>query len=171
MARRSLEHKIGGILIFARADRNVHETERQFNERFPEHPISRKYLRELVNKFLETGSVEDRKRTGRRSISEDTQVQILTEVVNANMMSSAAIASTCDVSPTTARKYLKKNKYHPYKIKMLHELTEDDPDRRTEFLMNVLSFWMENCIGKMYVTGVMLIYMNIAKLTLHFPRK
>ncbi|KAJ8959321.1 hypothetical protein NQ318_022007 [Aromia moschata] len=31
------------------------------------------------------------------------------------------------------RIFLKKVKYHPYRVRLIHELAEDDFDRRTEF--------------------------------------
>ncbi|CAH0556431.1 unnamed protein product [Brassicogethes aeneus] len=39
--------------------RNLHETERVFNERYPENPICRKYLRDLVAKFQTSGNICD----------------------------------------------------------------------------------------------------------------
>lgn len=38
-------------------------------------------------------------------------------------------------------KYLKKPKWHPYKVTIAHELTEDNPDCRLEFCENI----MERC--------------------------
>lgn len=47
--------------------------------------------------------------------------------------STSTVGDTCDVSSATVKRVLKKHKFHPYKIQMVHQLTEDDPDRRMEF--------------------------------------
>ena len=56
---RLLQEKIEAIFIYG-ATRNFHETERIFNECFPNSSICRKYLRELVAKFTTTGSVQNK---------------------------------------------------------------------------------------------------------------
>ena len=38
-----------------------------------------------------------------------------------------------NVSQSFVVKFLKKEKLHPYKVQLIHELSEDDPDRRLEF--------------------------------------
>ncbi|CAH0555391.1 unnamed protein product [Brassicogethes aeneus] len=96
--------------------RNLHETKKVFNERYPKNPICRKYLRDLVAKFQTSGSVGRQKRSGRKSISEEKQVQIVGSVVNIIQQSTAAVAEPCVVFQTTVRKYLKKNKFYPYKL-------------------------------------------------------
>lgn len=130
---RTLQEKTEAVFIFAEANRNFHEAERIFNERFPDRPISRAYLRQLVQKFINTGSVQNRKNPGRPSISEDKQIQIVGEMVVHSQQSTSHVAAICDVSATTVKKFLKRNKFHPYKMKILHQLIEDDPDRRIEF--------------------------------------
>lgn len=130
---RPLEEKTEAIMLYAEAGRNYHEAVRIFNDRFPEHPMCRKYLKELVEKFTRTGSVQKEKGGGRKSVSEETQVNIIASVVNNPQQSTAAVSTECDVSTTTVKKYLKKQQFHPYKMVILQELNEDDPDRRIEF--------------------------------------
>ena len=127
---RPLEEKVEAIFIYE-ATRNFHETERLFNERFPDRPICRKYLRELVNKFTTTGTVQDKKRPGHKSILEEKQVQIIGEIIENPQHSTPTVADICEVSTSTGWRVL--NKFHPYKIQMVHQLTEDDPDRRVQF--------------------------------------
>lgn len=130
---RPLEEKTEAILIYAEAGRNFHEAERIFNDRFPDNPICRKYLRELVDKFQRTGSLLREKGSGRKSLPEEQQIQIVASVVNNPQQSTATVSRECNVSTTTVKKYLKKHKFHPYKLIILHELQEDDPDRRIQF--------------------------------------
>lgn len=128
-----MEEKIEAIVIFGEAQRNFHAAERIFNERFPNRPISRTYYRELFRKFQITGSVHAAKRTGRPSLPEEKQVDIVAQMVVNPMQPTSNVATVCDVSPRSVQRVLKKNKFHPYKLKILHELMEDDPDRRIEF--------------------------------------
>ncbi|KAJ8936739.1 hypothetical protein NQ318_016110 [Aromia moschata] len=104
-----------------------------FNERFPDRPISRKYIRQLVSEFSTTASVGDKPRNGHPTIGEDTQVQIVAEMVVTHQQTTESVARTYDVSATTVKRVLHKQKFHPYKMQYLQCLTEDDPDRRIEF--------------------------------------
>lgn len=62
---RPFEENTETILIYAKADHNFDEAERIFNERFPDNPIYRKYLRERVGKFQRTRSEAGLKRAGK----------------------------------------------------------------------------------------------------------
>ena len=46
------------------------------------------------------------------------------------MQPTSLVAAECEVSPKSVQRVLKSNQFHPYKLKILHELNEDDPDRR-----------------------------------------
>lgn len=134
-----MEDKIEAVMIFGEAQRNYHAAERIFNERFPNRPVTRKYLRELIGKFQVTGSVGNAKRSGRPSLAEEKQIQIVAQMIDNPMQPTSLVAADCDVSSKSVQNVLKRCKFHPYKLKMLHALTEDDPDRRIEFcdLMSV----------------------------------
>ncbi|KAJ8942549.1 hypothetical protein NQ318_021951 [Aromia moschata] len=43
------------------------------------------------------------------------------------------VAADNDVSKTSILRFLKNEKYRPYKIHLVQELNDDDPDRRLEF--------------------------------------
>lgn len=134
MAReRALLEKIEAVIIYGESGRNLHQAVRIFNERFPENPICRKYFRELVRKFTATGSVKRASGSGKKAISEIKQIDIVSSVVNNPHSTTKSVANECNISTTTVKKYLKKHKFHPYKIIILHELFEDDADRRIEF--------------------------------------
>lgn len=130
---RPMEEKTEAVLIFGEAQRCYHAAERIFNERYPDRPISRQYLRQLIQKFQTTGSVGNAKRSGRPSLPEDKQIEIVAQLIINPMQPTSRVAAECEVSPKSVQRVLKRSKFHPYKLKMLHELTEDDPDRRLEF--------------------------------------
>jgi hypothetical protein len=90
-------------------------------------------LRELLHKFEATGSVQDAKRSGRPTFSDDKKIDIVAEMVVNPTSSSTKVVSICEVSKSTVQRVLAKNKFHPYKLKMVHHLSDDDPDRRLEF--------------------------------------
>jgi hypothetical protein len=141
---RPLSHKTDLIIFYGQALRNVHETVRLFNNAHPDRPVSRTYVRQTVQKFVETGSVKNATKSGRPSIlSEELQINVLADVVNIPMQSSRTIARTHGICHQTALKILKQNKFHPYKIQLHHALNDDDPDRRVEFCEG-LTNWMNN---------------------------
>ncbi|CAH0559021.1 unnamed protein product [Brassicogethes aeneus] len=102
---RPLEQKTEAIFIYAEVGRNLHQAERVFNERYPDNPICRKYLRKLVTKFQTTGSLSRQKGSDRKLISEDKQKEIVGSVVNTPQQSTAALAGDCDVAISTVKKY------------------------------------------------------------------
>lgn len=130
---RTLQEKVDMVFIFGASGNNYHETMRRFNENHPERPVSRTYLRQLITKFRETGSVTDAKRSGRPPLSEEVDFEVLCTVVENPQTSSRQIADNIGVSQRKAITTLKKHKFHPYKIMLHHALNEDDPDRRLQF--------------------------------------
>lgn len=77
-----LNEKCEAIVIFGVANRNYYETVLIFNDRFPESPIDRHYFTDLVDKFFETVSVQNKKWSGRwLPTSKKKQVQIMDEFV------------------------------------------------------------------------------------------
>lgn len=93
-----------------------------FNDCFPYHPIDRHYFRELVDKLFETGRVQNKKRSGALSTTEEKKVQIMGEFIVNLFWSSKIVALTCEV-----HKWL-----HPYKLNIVYELEKEDPDRRLQ---------------------------------------
>lgn len=105
-----------------------------FNERHPDKHLSGKIVRELVAKFRETGSVMNKKRQSAHPVvNEPIEVLVLGQVAMDNTLSTRKLASETGVSRTSVQRILKKHKFHPYKIRLLQELNEDDFDRRLEF--------------------------------------
>lgn len=49
-----------------------------------------------------------------------------------------------DVSKFAVLKLLKKEKYHPYKIQLVQELNDDDPDRRLQFCETIMNLHHAN---------------------------
>lgn len=138
MAQRSNEDKINMIYCYGQANKNLHEAVRLFNDLVPGRPVDRKYLRELVAKFETTLSLKNAPRTGRpKSLNEEQAVLVLADVIENPQQSIRTLAQKHEVAATAVFREFKKNKFHPYKIKLVHELNEDDPDRRMQFCETV----------------------------------
>lgn len=116
--------------------RSYEEVVHLFNDRFPDRPpISKSTVFKTVKRFEDTGSVKDRPRSGRSlsATNEDKSLEILQTFVEEPTTSIRNAASHHDVSSYSVLKVLKRNSYHPYKVKLVQELSEDDFDRRLEF--------------------------------------
>jgi transposase len=109
-----------------------------FNEvHFEIPPIARSTVSRIVAKFNETGSVRDIPRSGRPRISDDTKLNLLLSLEDNPHASTTEMALQENVSQwfvvKLLKKALKKEKLHPYKVQLVHELSEDNLDRRFEF--------------------------------------
>lgn len=134
MDARSNEVKVEIVLLFGQANRNYHETVRLFNETHPERPVSRCYVRKLIHKFMTTFSVKDAPRPGRPKVRDETkELDVLLDYTENPQQSVRFVAEKHSIAVGTTHKILKENKFHPYKIQLVHELNEDDPDRRLQF--------------------------------------
>ncbi|CAF4146178.1 unnamed protein product [Rotaria sp. Silwood2] len=114
---------------------NATEVGRQFQNRFDRTPPTSKNILSLVRKFDETGSLEDRPRSGRpRSISTDENKERVRSTFEENPATSIRRASLdLNLSRSSLQRMMKELGLKPYRPQLLHSLNEDDPDRRCEF--------------------------------------
>lgn len=111
-----------------------------WNDMYPDRSICQSTVSKIVKKFREVGHVRDAYK-GRTAIGDDEQLDLLLTVQENPHISSRQIATENSLSKSTVLRYLKKNKFHPYKINLVHELNEEDFDRRMEFC----EVMMERC--------------------------
>lgn len=133
---RSNEDRVEIIVLFnGESGRNFHETVRRFNALHPERPTTRKYIRDLIEKFTVTFSVKDAKRSGRpKVLNEDQEINLLAEFVTNPQQSIRTVSERHGVPRMSTQRLLKLHKFHPFKIRLIHELNnEDDPDKRLQF--------------------------------------
>lgn len=105
-----------------------------FNQKYPDRPpISQSTVSKIEKKFHQIGNVRDAPKTGRPSVSEEKQLDVLLNVRDQPHVTSRELASELNISKTAVLKTLHVSKYHPYKMQVLQELYEDDYDRRMEF--------------------------------------
>ncbi|KAJ8941783.1 hypothetical protein NQ318_006819 [Aromia moschata] len=108
-------------------------TAARFNETHPGKNVGHKYIRELVGKFGETGSVCNKKRDGSSLPNEAAQTEVIGQVAMAPTTSLREVAQQTGLSHESVRKVLKLHKFHPYKLQITQELDDDDPDRCIQF--------------------------------------
>lgn len=110
-----------------------------FNNRYPdENPIVQSTVSKILKKFSEVGHVRDNL-LHRSKVSEEVQLNVLLNFQENPHTNSRAVAADHDICHTSVLKYLKIHKWHPYKVRLVHELNEDDPDRRVEFCANMMA--------------------------------
>jgi transposase len=107
-----------------------------FAQRYPNRPPpSQSAISKLLKKFRQTGSVEDRPRTGRRKTAtgpESTKKVVATVGVNGRT-SVRKLAKQLDLSRSSVHKILKATKFFPYKYQAHQKMERDDTARRSDF--------------------------------------
>lgn len=73
----TLEERIEIIFIYGAESQCARRTANEFNARHLNKHVSHRYVLDLVEKFKETGSVANKKRTQPRIVNEDSQIEIL----------------------------------------------------------------------------------------------
>jgi transposase len=107
-----------------------------FNGMFADrNPISVGTVKKTLDRFVTLHSIKNKVGSGRpkTATSLEKRQEIMEQIVETPKISTSQLALNHDVSITSIRRVLRKEKAHPYKVQLIHELTEDDPDKRMEF--------------------------------------
>lgn len=123
-------------IILMSGERSSHVIAQDFNARHPErHAISHNTVSYLIRKFSATGNVADRPRSGppRTATDEETSTMVLTASVKSPKHSTRQLSATTGILRSSVMRILHTNNWHPFKLQLVHNLSEDDPDRRMEF--------------------------------------
>lgn len=129
----TIAERVEMIFICGSQNRCYLRTATIFNERHPDKHVGHYYIQKLVRKFEETGSVGNIKRNQPRILDEASHIEVLGHFAMDPGMSTRQAAAATGLSRESVRKILKLNKFHPYKLHIVQELGDDDPDRRIEF--------------------------------------
>ncbi|KAI4455390.1 transposable element tc3 transposase-like protein [Holotrichia oblita] len=131
----SVQQNIEILMMVGHRDRSQTQMEVRdlFNDKYSERPITQSTVGKVEKKFRETGTVESTRKSGRPSVTFDRKLDVLLAVEEDPHTSVRKISRDLDVSKTMVHKLLKLEKWHPFKIKLVQELNDDDPDRRIEF--------------------------------------
>lgn len=108
-----------------------------FNEHFRDdnNAISKSTVVRTIQRFENSGSVKNLPRSGRpkTATNEEKAVNVLQSFVENPHVSINRVAQEHEICHGSVHNILKVNKYHPYKVHLTQELSEDDFDRRVEF--------------------------------------
>ncbi|XP_018375240.1 PREDICTED: uncharacterized protein LOC108769006 [Trachymyrmex cornetzi] len=119
------------------------QVKERFNETFRNGltPISKSTVERTIRRFNDTGSVKDRPKTGRpmTTTNFDNSLNVLLSFIDDPHSSTRKVSQEHEISTMSVHKILKKNGFHPYKVNLVHELNEDDFDRRVEFCEYMMS--------------------------------
>lgn len=122
--------------------RPIAEVTHLFNATFPDRaPISKSTAHYTVARFVDTGSVKDRARSGRPSTvtDENGSLDILQSFIENPNKSVRSAAQSHGIGRESVRKVLKKSGFKAYRVTLLQELGEDDFDRRMEFCETMMN--------------------------------
>lgn len=104
--------------------------------------LSASTVSDTVNRFNQTGSIHDRKRSGRprSAVNPDKATDILAQVEANPHSTLRSLSNGSGISHGSVWNILKQYRYHPYKMQILHKLNEDDYPRRVNFCNSFLNF-------------------------------
>lgn len=143
MARLSETERIQILMMigYGERTRSFAEVMNIFNESHPNRePISKSTVCKTLRRFQETGGVKDRQKSGRpvSVTNEENSLNVMLNRVENPKMSTQQLALDHNMSRYSIQQISKRAGFHPYKIHLLQELTEEDFDRRIEFCENVM---------------------------------
>lgn len=120
-----------------------------FNDKYPNrNPITKSTVSRINKKFRHTGNVKDAARSGRPKIAMDDNkaLNVLISLEQNPHLSTKILGRENNVSHMAVHRLLKTEKFHPYKITLVQELSEDDYDRRLEFCETMMELCNANPI-------------------------
>ncbi|KAJ8962158.1 hypothetical protein NQ318_018115 [Aromia moschata] len=95
-----------------------------FNEAHPERPIVRSTVTKIVAKFQAAGHVRDLPKSGRPPVPENTQLDVMLQVQDNPHSATRQMGIDFNLSYTSVRNIIHEQKFHPYKITLMQELSE-----------------------------------------------
>lgn len=108
-----------------------------FNETFrhEELGISKSTVSRTIQRFEQSGSVKNLPKLGRpkTATTEDQQFEVAQAFIENPRLSIRKAADELEISRNSLHRNLKILKFHPYKMHLHQELSEDDFDHRVEF--------------------------------------
>ena len=130
----SIEEKIQIVLLYAKYE-NIQEVKRRLKNHFaPAAPVD-ETIRNTVNKFKETGNVHDQERSGlpRSVVTEEANQNIREMMQEDANISIQRDAGDINMTRSSYHRVIKEAGLRPFRLTTVHELSDDDFDRRKEF--------------------------------------
>jgi hypothetical protein len=117
------------------ASRSCLTCQDEFRDTFPDSPGPNKLTVScLVNHFRDTGSVQDRNRSGRPSLlSDDSLNAIRQTLLRSSRKLLRKLSLQSGLSYGSVHKATKILNLHPYRVHVMHELKEPDKEKRLQY--------------------------------------
>lgn len=115
---------------------SARRTAQLFNEAHPNRPpIVQSTVSKLIAKFQQTGSLQNRRRSGRPSKRRDAEVQfnVLAHFIENPRISTRAVAVNMQISQKVVLDILHDHRFFPYKGRRLHFMEENQKPPRLAF--------------------------------------
>ena len=111
------------------------EVQNIFKEKFIEERLpDRHCVVALMKKFKQTGSVQDRPRSGRPSVINNEALQNVTNKLDRSRHKLLRrLLQEVGMSLTSTYRAVKKQKFFPFKVSVIHELKTQDTEKRVIF--------------------------------------
>ena len=122
--------------VFRDKDKYTDEVKRQFRNRFPDTVLPhRNAVRDLINKFRETGSVQDAPRSGRPGLLTDEKLDEIAEKMDHSPKKSIRqLSRESEIGVATAHKAVRTELcLYPYKVRAVQELKDTDHAKRLHY--------------------------------------
>ncbi|KAJ8952614.1 hypothetical protein NQ318_004161 [Aromia moschata] len=133
--------------------RTQQEVCRLFHEMHPDRePVSQSTVSRIERKYRELGHVRDAPRQGRPKINENVQQDVILSALENPHCTVRQVSRDLNIGKSSVSNIFKKVKYHPYRVRLIHELAEDDFDRRTEFCEYMMDHNNQNN-GNVFLNG------------------
>ncbi|CAF1991725.1 unnamed protein product [Rotaria magnacalcarata] len=115
--------------------------QRLWSKEINNNPPDRKTIRSLMHKFEQTGSVLNIDPPGRpvSVIGQETKDEVSSILKEKPRTSLRQLSTDLNISMSSVRHIYKSLGFKPYIPRLIHELNEDDPDRRIEYCETFLS--------------------------------
>lgn len=143
-------HKIEILMMIGYGDRLRTQVEvaALFSETHPDlPPISQGTISKIEKRYREVGHVRDLPRIRQpRVMDEDMQLNVLLALQENPITPVRQVARENSISHTSALKLMKLCQMRPYKMLMVQELLEDDPDRRLQFCEEMMNALDQNLV-------------------------
>ena len=113
--------------------------QRKFRNEFGQDPPHTNSIKRWFKNFMETGSISDRKRSGRPSIDEETVDAVRVAFHRSPRKSIRVASNELAILLSTVHKVLHKRlRLHAYKLQIVQALKPDDYPRRAAFAEEIL---------------------------------
>ncbi|BFZ07560.1 hypothetical protein BsWGS_10599 [Bradybaena similaris] len=121
--------------VFRNGGRYTRVVVQRFIARFPDkQPPHRITVRNLLNKFIATGNVEDAPRSGRPVVNDEICLDIQDRILKSPDKSLRKLSQQVSLPLSRLHKVLKQRlHFHPYRISVVHELKERDNQSRVNY--------------------------------------